>query len=193
MDSVTVFGNYEEQDTKNALSSSTLLLNAQEMSNNWRRVSLTADYLAKYYSYYFPYKEKALKTLSRNEAENILSFVINELIENTAKYSNTPKKSVTIKLILEEKTLLFYISNYISNDNSVDFIAICKEIFENNTRELYIKKLEENVETGKGGSGLGYLTLINDYDIDLGFKFEKIQDNISKVTVQARMKYQEEE
>ncbi len=192
MDAVTVFGNFKEQALKNALSNSALMLNADDMSNNWRRVSLTADYLAKYYSYYFPYKEKALSTMSRNEAENILSFVINELIENTAKYSNTLKKNVTIKLILEEKTLFFYISNYIADNTAQEFIEICKEIFASNPRELYIKKLEENVETGKSGSGLGYLTLINDYDIELGFKFEKKQDKIIKVTVQAKLKYQEE-
>ncbi len=192
MDAVTVLGNFKEQAKESALSDSTLMLNSADMSNNWRRVSLTADYLAKYYSYYFPYKEKALFTMSRSEAENTLSFVINELIENTAKYSNTSKKNVTIKLSLEEKNLFFHISNYIAHDTAQEFIDICKEIFENNTEELYIKKLEENAETGKGGSGLGYLTLINDYDIGLGFKFEKTQEKIIKVTVQAKMKYKEE-
>ena len=192
MDAVTVLGNYREQKKKGSLSDSTLMLNADEMSVNWRRVSLTADYLARYYSYYFPYKEKALFTMSRNEAENTLSFIINELIENTAKYSNTPKKNVIITLSLEEKRLIFYISNYINQDTAQEFIDICKEIFEQNTEELYIKKLEENAETGKGGSGLGYLTLINDYNIELGFKFEKIQEKIIKVTVQAAMKYKEE-
>ena len=192
MDAVTVLGNFKEQVKESSLSDSTLMLNSADMSNNWRRVSLTADYLAKYYSYYFPYKEKALFTMSRSEAENTLSFVINELIENTAKYSNTTKKNVTIKLSLEEKDLFFHISNYIAHDTAQEFIDICKEIFENNTEELYIKKLEENAETGKGGSGLGYLTLINDYDIGLGFKFEKTQEKIIKVTVQAKMKCKEE-
>ncbi|MBN1796984.1 MAG: hypothetical protein JW822_00285 [Spirochaetales bacterium] len=192
MDTVTVLGTYKEQEKKTSLSDSTLMLNASEMSANWRRVSLTADYLAKYYSYYFPYKEKALFTMSRNEAENTLSFVINELIENTAKYSNTPKKNVTIKLDFEEKHLIFHISNYVNQNTAQEFIKICKEIFEKNTEELYIKKLEENAETGKGGSGLGYLTLINDYNLELGFKFEKIKEQIIKVTVQAAMKYKEE-
>jgi hypothetical protein len=192
MDNVTILGNYQEQEKKDTQSDSTLMLNAEEMSNNWRRVSLTADYLAKYYSYYFPYKEKALFTMSRSEAENILSFIINELIENTAKYSNTPKKNVTIKLCLEEKNLVFYISNYIDQETAREFISICKEIFGQNTEELYLKKMEENAETGKGGSGLGYLTLINDYNIRLGFKFEKIQEKIIRVTVQAAMKYKEE-
>jgi hypothetical protein len=192
MDNTTVFGNYREQTAKDALSDSTLLLNAAEMSQNWRRVSLTADYLAKYYSYYFPYKEKALFTMSRGEAENILSFIINELIENTAKYSDTRKKNVGIKLTLERQTILLQISNYIAADTAQQFTDTCKEIFENNTEELYIKKLEENAETGKGGSGLGYLTLINDYGISLGFKFEKINEKIMKVTTQAALKYKEE-
>ncbi len=192
MDNAMVFGNYREPAAKNALSDSTLLLNADEMSQNWRRVSLTADYLAKYYSYFFPYKEKALFTMSRNEAENTLSFIINELIENTAKYSNTSKKSVGIKFTLEQHTIFLQISNYITADAAQEFTATCREIFENNTEELYIKKLEENAETGKGGSGLGYLTLINDYGISLGFKFEKIGEKIIKVTTQASMKYKEE-
>jgi hypothetical protein len=56
---------------------------------------------------------------------------------------------------------------------------------------LYVKRLERNTQEQEGGSGLGYLTLINDYGIALGFKFEAAGPDLVQVTVQARMKCKE--
>jgi hypothetical protein len=38
---------------------------------------------------------------------------------------------------------------------------------------------------------LGYLTLINDFGVALGFRLEKMGPDLVKVTVQAKMKYKE--
>jgi hypothetical protein len=65
------------------------------------------------------------------------------------------------------------------------------EILTGDAEELYLKRLERNTEEGGGGSGLGYLTLINDYGVTLGFKFEKAGDDLYRVTVQATMKHKE--
>jgi hypothetical protein len=52
-------------------------------------------------------------------------------------------------------------------------------------------RLERNTESEQGGSGLGYLTLINDYGVALGFKFEPAGPDLVQVTVQAKMKCKE--
>lgn len=189
---VEILGQFTEEPREKPLSQISLVTNAADMLQNWRRVSLSSDFLAKYYSYYFPYKEKAKQKLSRDEAENNISFVMNELIENTAKYADARDKTVTIKIMLLEDEVVFQVANYLTSGLAESFVNLVREILESNPEELYIKRLERNTETDSGDSGLGYLTLINDYGIRMGFKFEKIDSELVQVTIQARMKSTEE-
>jgi hypothetical protein len=188
---VEIVGRYLEEGGEKAVSECSLGILSDDLFRNWRRVSLSSDFLARYYSYYFPYREKARGTLSRDSAENMISFVLNELMENTAKYSDAKDKSVSVQVWLLERMLLFSVSNFITGKLYGPFSALAKEILTGNTEELYLKRLERNTEEGGGGSGLGYLTLINDYGATLGFKFEKAGDDLFRVTVQATMKHKE--
>ena len=54
-----IMGEFTEEEGQTLLSQTSLITNSADMMKNWRRVSLASDFLAKYYSYYFPYKEKA--------------------------------------------------------------------------------------------------------------------------------------
>jgi hypothetical protein len=190
---VEILGQFTDEAREKPLSLTSLVTNATDMLQNWRRVSLSSDFLAKYYSYYFPYKEKAKRRISRDTAENNISFVMNELIENTAKYADARDKTVTIKIMLFEDDVVFQVANYLTAGLAESFANLAREILESNPEELYIKRLERNTETDSGDSGLGYLTLINDYGIRMGFKFEKIDSELVQVTIQARMKSTEEQ
>jgi hypothetical protein len=189
--SLKVLGEYVEEADRKPLSHSLLVLNSQEMMRNWRTVSLSSDFFARYYSYYFPYKEKAKERISRDMAENSISFVLNELIENTAKYSNAGDQTVSIRVMLLEDDIVFSISNFVTATMAESFSRLAREILESNPEELYLLRLEKNTQSEQGGSGLGYLTLINDYGVALGFKFEPAGPDLAQVTVQARMKCKE--
>ena len=186
-----ILGEYTEEIPGKTISESSISIKSDDLYRNWRRVSLSSDFLGRYYSYFFPYQEKALKTMSRDEAENIISFVLNELVENTAKYSNTGDKSVQIHIWLMDGVLLFKVSNFIDEEVAGSFVTLTREILHGDPEELYMKRLERNIEDEAGDSGLGYLTLINDFGIVLGFKFDKVDKNVIQVTVQAKMKYKE--
>ena len=187
---VQVYGEYLEE-AKKPLSVALLVIDSKELMRNWRTVSLSSDFFAKYYSYYFPYKEKAKERISREAAENSISFVLNELIENTAKYSNAGDQTVRIRIWLLEEDIIFSLSNFVTAQLAESFARLAREILESNPEELYLKRLERNTREQEGGSGLGYLTLINDYGIALGFKFEAAGPDLVQVTVQARMKCKE--
>jgi hypothetical protein len=189
---VEILGQFRDEAREKPLSQTSLVTNSADMLENWRRVSLCSDFLAKYYSYYFPYKEKAKQRISRDTAENNISFVMNELIENTAKYADARDKTVTIKIMLFDQDIVFQVSNYVTPALAESFVALAREILESNPEELYIKRLEKNTEAESGDSGLGYLTLINDYGIRMGFKFQTVEPDLVQVTIQARMKSREE-
>lgn len=188
---VEILGEYWEKVVEKPASDVTLHIDSTGMLQHWRRVSLSSDFFAKYYSFYFPYREKAKGRISRDAAENSLSFVLNELIENTAKYSNSQDKTVKVQVQLMEKVLLLQVSNFITEELADAFMASVREILASNPEELYIRRLETNIEKSKGDSGLGFLTLINDYGISLGFKFEKISPDLCRVTTQAKMNCEE--
>jgi hypothetical protein len=187
-----ILGEYTDEARVKPLSQTSLIVDSVDMTENWRRVSLTSDFMAKYYSYYFPYREKAKERISREAAENSISFVLNELIENTAKYTDSANKTVTVKILLLEEHIIFQVSNFVTPGPADSFFNLARDILESNPEELYIKRLEKNTEADSGDSGLGYLTLINDYGVAMGFRFEKQGQDLFRVTVQARMKCREE-
>lgn len=184
-------GAFIEQPAEPVASETALSLSSTDMLQYWRRVSLSSDFLARYYSFYFPYREKAKGRISREAAENSISFVLNELIENTAKYSNTPDTGVRVRVLLLERTILLEVSNSVTEALADEFLASMREVLAGNTEELYLRKLEANLEQARSDSGLGFLTLINDYQIALGFKFEKTGADVCRITVQADMNCEE--
>jgi hypothetical protein len=184
-------GAYIERPTEPVASETALQLACTDMLQHWRRVSLSSDFLAKYYSFYFPYREKAKGRISRETAENSISFVLNELIENTAKYSNTAETAVRIRVLLLERTIQLEVANAVTEELADDFLASMREVLAGNTEDLYLAKLEANLEQARSDSGLGFLTLINDYQIVLGIKVEKTGAGICRITVQANMNCEE--
>jgi hypothetical protein len=186
MESNIVLGAFTEADGTD-LGESLVLLDAEDMSHNWRRCGLTADFLARYYSYYFPYREKATDRISRETAENTISYILNELIENTAKYSDARDKGVEVRLSLRESDILFQVSNHVTEERAEGFLRLARGLLEGNPEELYVTQLEKNSDS----SGLGYLTMINDYGVSLGFRVDRPGESALRVTVQATMKWKE--
>jgi hypothetical protein len=186
-DTKTVLGSWADTRAGSPQSVSVLDLDAADISHNWRRCSLTADFLARYYSYYFPYPEKATDRISRDAAENTISYILNELIENTAKYSDAVETGVQVSVHLRENDILFQVSNHVSEKRAGEFTRLVSDLLKGNPEELYMAQLEKNTEA----SGLGYLTMINDYGVSLGFLVEKRADDVFTVSVQASMKWKE--
>ena len=191
MKNTEILGDYREGPAEKPLSDASLLIGSEDLLQHWRRVSLSSDFFAKYFSFYFPYREKAKGRISRDAAENSISFVLNELIENTAKYSNTTDTAVRVRVRLLESTIQLEVSNAVSAELADGFLASMREVLAGNTEELYLSKLEANLGEARRDSGLGFLTLINDYQIGLGFKFEKTGADICRITVQANMNCEE--
>jgi hypothetical protein len=88
---------------------------------------------------------------------------------------------------LEEGQMIFQVRNHIEPAVRVRFTAFIQELLNSDPDELYFKRLEENVELNRGGSGLGYLTLMKDYGIRFGFRFQSVGPESVAVDVQAHV------
>ena len=194
MSNISIHGRFTENfELSQLISHSKVQLNSDNIFENWRRCSITANFFAKYYSSFFPEDDGGGKYIQKKSAEYSISYLLNELFENAAKFSNANRKSVFFEVFCLKNYILFQISNYILAETQLSFSNLIQELLSNDPSELYIKKVEENIDTGKSGSGLGYLTLMNDYNITFGYKFESVleEPNIFKVTIQAYHNYEE--
>jgi len=167
-----------------------MTLNAADLSAHWRRCSLSSDFWARYTALGV---ETAVTPprLPRNAVESVLSYLLNELFENTAKFSSGSEKTVIYESWLTDDEMRFQMRNHIKPEDKAPFVDLIQELLNNDPDELYFQKLEANAEFNASGSGLGYLTLIKDYGIQFGFRFQQLGANSIAVDVQAHVSMEE--
>jgi hypothetical protein len=166
--------------------SSRMVLDADHLAHYWRRVSLTADFWAHYLSLSVP-TAMSQERLNREAMYGILSYLLNELFENCAKFSAGAIKTVLFHSWRVDDHMVFQITNHIKSETQESFANFLQDLLAGDPHELYFKRIEENAETGHSGSGLGYLTLMMDYGISFGFRFRPSGGESIAVDVQARV------
>lgn len=154
------------------------------LQQRWRNNCLSADFLADYLSTFFTSDEEQLVE-KRNEVKSAVSYIANELLENAMKYSEQKFTApISLQIYLNQKYIIFTLTNSVHVDRLNSFQEHIQELVTSDPNELYISKLEANAlsEDGKE-SGLGFLTMINDYNAKLGWKFEKVAKQTQEIAV----------
>ncbi|VXD15765.1 conserved hypothetical protein [Planktothrix serta PCC 8927] len=154
------------------------------LKQRWRNNGLSANFLADYVTTFFPKSEYDSTAFYRQtEIKSAVSFIANELLENAMKFSDdTLNQPISIQLYLKTDRLIFVVVNSITHNAVQPFQVFIEKLINSDTQELYIQQIEQNLESDTM-SGLGYLTMINDYLARLGWKFETIQTEPDIVTV----------
>lgn len=145
----------------------------------WRNNGISADFLADYWGTFFPVHDSSSQ---HAEVKDAVSYIANELLENAVKFSHEASEyPMSIRLYLSHDKLYFYITNSVDPRGVKEFQLLIRELLTEDTDELYIRKLESNID--KNDSGLGFLTIINDYGAQLAWKFETVQEHSEIITV----------
>ena len=164
---------------------------SRPLQQRWRNNGLSADFLADYLSTFFPGEDSSSQE-RQAELKNAVSFIANELLENAMKFNYAPSPHpVSIEMYLEEDKISLYVTNSVHPQTIADFQNFIQRLLTEDTDELYMKQLTRNAEDkGDSQSGLGYLTMINDYGVKLAWKFEPIEPNsdVMAVTTMAQLK-----
>lgn len=155
------------------------------LKQRWRNNGLSADFLAEYLATFFPGNEedtiKADKTI---EVKSAVSYVANELLENAMKFNDeTSQQPISIKLEMHSDRLVFFVRNSLKSQTIVKFQSYIQELLTGDRDELYIRQLEHNVQDENSGSGLGLLSIMNDYLATVGWKFEASSKHPEIMTV----------
>jgi hypothetical protein len=140
----------------------------EQLSLKWAHCTICADFLSQWYSNVLSAHGFAGKL---NDAAHSISYMANELIENAIKFR--AGGDVEVHAGLAENLFVLEIGNTISTETSHKFQELLEEITNGDPGELLIQRIEANAAGESSGSGLGLLTLMNDYGAKISWRFEK--------------------
>ena len=157
------------------------------LQQRWHNNGLSADFLAGYMSTFFPGEDQA-STARQAEIKDAISFIANELLENAMKFSYSQSQhTVTIEMFLDVDAIKLYTVNSIAPDKIDPFQQFIGRLLTEDTDALYTEQLERNAAgENEGASGLGYLTMVNDYGASLAWRFTNLihdGDDIALITM----------
>ncbi|ALG67209.1 DUF6272 family protein [Beggiatoa leptomitoformis] len=180
-----VFGNFIENQSSEEYLILGFSPSSIPLKQRWRNNGLSADFLADYLTTFFPISDDDPTTFDRQtDIRGAVGYIANELLENAMKFNNdSTNHPISIKLQLHSERILFYVTNSIHPETQTAFQHRIQEMLSADPQELYIYRLEKNAESDTDASGLGLLTMMNDYGATLGWKFETATENPRVVTV----------
>lgn len=156
------------------------------LKQRWRNNGLSADFIADYLITFFTGNEGVATTSNKQaEIKSAVSYIANELLENAMKFNDeTSPHPISIALHLYSDRLVFLVTNSISPQSIEKFQALIEKLTIFDPEELYIKQLEKNAaDECIQESGLGLLTMINDYLAKIGWKFEMLTGEPEVITL----------
>lgn len=175
-----IFGDYCEKTDSTEFLIMSFSSQTLPIKDRWRTNGLSANFLAEYWGTFFPVRDKS----AIKEVQDSVSFIANELLENALKFSQeTDVSTIRISLYLFDDFLRFYVTNPISTANAESFKAFLRRILAEDTHELYLSVLEDRDQDSGVESGLGFLTILNDYGARMGWKFDTLDQPSDAITV----------
>jgi hypothetical protein len=164
-----LFGNIESTNG-NAADIGRLRLADGALDISWHHCSTTADFLGDFFA------TQTRKTdFEYNEIRHGIGYLVNELLENAVKFR--APGDISIEASLQDGNFELRVSNLVEEQTALRFQRVLAEITARDPGELLIERIEENAaDPSSSGSGLGLLTLMNDYNARLGWKFTRDEE-----------------
>ncbi|MGQ3214219.1 slr1658 superfamily regulator [Shinella sp.] len=132
----------------------------------WQHCGVTSEFLGDFFAL-----KRAGDGADYNEARHSIGYLTNELLENALKFRH--RDGITLDASLDGDCFEIRISNLITQETASKFQTLLAELTTRDPGELLIERIEENAENmHSSGSGLGLLTLMNDYGARLGWRFQ---------------------
>lgn len=163
------YGHCSNEEALQSQEGLTLVFSPRSMplKKRWRNNALSADFMADYFATFFPGEETSAP---KAEVKAAVSYIANELIENSMKYSDTNADfPISLRLSMRDGALLFLSTHQITSEQLALYDAFAARFIASDPHSLL---LEQAQSTSSTSSGLGLITLATDYGALLGWKFE---------------------
>ncbi|MFS8048006.1 slr1658 superfamily regulator [Rhizobium sp. BR 314] len=132
----------------------------------WRHSAMTSDFIAETMSLGFRSSERQYKTIRHD-----IGYLTNELIENSIKFRAAGE--IMIEALTDAHSFRMRIANLIDRDATDRFQELLQKVTNGDPGDLLIEQIEASVLAGDNASGLGLLTLMSDYQVQLAWRFDE--------------------
>lgn len=155
------------------------------LRQRWRNNCLSADFLADYLSTFFLCSNDEQPDSDKQaEVKSAVSYIANELLENGMKYSTQLSSfPISIQIHLNPDLIIFQLTNSILAERTPKFQERIQTLLDSDPNQLYLDQLEKNALEESGESGLGLLTMLTDYGVKLGWKFDVLPQKPQEIAV----------
>jgi len=158
------------------------------LRSRWRNNGLSADFLGDYVKTFLPANEDGSEKW-RAEILHAVTYVANEFLENAMKYHDGDiDVPIGIRLELTADRIIVHASNGINAEQAQRYKSFIEYLNIHDAAELLIRQLEESSANPDAKfSCLGLVTMVSDYGVKLGWRFDVSANNprITTVTTSA--------
>lgn len=142
-----------------------VLISDGPLGVSWQHASETCEFLGDVFAL-----RHAKAGADYNDARHSIIYLVNELLENAIKF-RVPG-AIRVDCSLQDGNFELTVSNDTAADVASRFQVLIEEITSRDPGELLIERIEANAaDENSSASGLGLLTLMNDYGARLGWDF----------------------
>jgi hypothetical protein len=139
---------------------------------SWSAAGQTANYIGEYLGALLP---PGTSPSARRELSGSISFVANELLENAVKFHYNSFLPVTCCVQQGETEICLQVANSVNPLKLPKFFRLIRELLRHDPAELFMLHLENSLDVlNESKSGLGLITILNDYGGKLGWHFESL-------------------
>jgi hypothetical protein len=151
----------------------------------WKKNGLLADMLADYVAIFFITDASDPNCVKKQkQIKGIVSYIANELLQNATQYHDDNLGSINIQVQLSDDSLVLYVTNSIPPNQVAHFRSFIQQLLNTDPEEFYISQMTRDIEDDDiTASGLGLLTMTQDYGAKLGWQFDIVQKQPKKTTI----------
>ncbi|MCA9715339.1 MAG: hypothetical protein H6713_11960 [Myxococcales bacterium] len=154
MGNPTHYGDPLAQQGEEPLSEMVIRFVPLDLVMQWRRCGMIADFLADFLAYNFEHKDTA---------RNVISTVLNELLENAVKFSPEKHRRASLALIYQGSTIRIQTRNTSNKKHVASLRRLVERLCSEDADLLFLEQLEYSATEDQEASGLGIVTLKKDY------------------------------
>lgn len=144
-----------------------IVLSEGPLALGWQHASATCEFLGDVFA-----TRHARNGQDYDEARHSIIYLVNELLENAIKFRSPG--DIEVRCSLEDGNFEMVVKNRANPGVASRFQSILAEVTARDPGELLIERIEANAaDESSSASGLGILTLMNDYGAKLGWTFHE--------------------
>lgn len=183
MSMVREYGTFDASlEARRPISEINLQCTPLDVIAHWRRCSMMADFGADFLAYNFE---------NVDVARNIISTVLNELLENAVKFSARKREKISVSLAHYGELVRISTINVATAERVASLTSLIKDLQRDDLDWIFVSHIERSAVMAQPTSGLGLISMRNDYHARVGVRLTMLLDESHEVLVNVLLDVEE--